>query len=104
MKHLKTYEANYKVNNLFGDWTIDKLIVVENEKTYIEKCLCNFLTMKNIDIIYVTDFDIAENRIHVNYVTPKTKPYYKITGEEYSEFLFYLNDPDAYKDIKKFNI
>ena len=105
MKYLKTYETAYNVNNLFGDWTIDKLVVVENEKTYIEKCLCNFLTMKNIDIIYVADFDISNNRIHVNYHTPKSgETFYKIKGDEYSEFILYLNNHDAYKDMIKFNI
>jgi len=105
MRYLKKYEANYNVKNLFGDWTIDKLISLENEKTYIEKCLCNFLTMKDIDVIYVSDFDVDIKRIHVNYQTVTSGiSFYKIKDDEYSEFILYLNDPNTYNDIKKFNI
>jgi len=102
MKHLKMYENS----NVFGDWTYDRLKKNDDERDYIKHCLYDFLKFKNEDIIYIQDFKILRNnRIQVDYQPSKSQgTWYRITGDEYSDFILFLNDPDTYKDTKKFNI
>jgi hypothetical protein len=104
MKYLKKYETITNVVNSFGKWTNKRLLDREKEKTYIKNCLYNFLQFKNIDLYYISDFILLNELISVYYDNTIGRSVYKIKGDEYSEFLLYLNDPEMYTNSKKFNI
>jgi len=106
MKHLKAYESIVlKVINVFGNWTIDKLRLKQEENEYIERCAYNFLEMKNFDMLYVDKIIYGENKIIIKFETKKERDSrYDVEKEEISEFLTYLNEPELFNNIKKYNI
>lgn len=64
----------------------------------------NFQMALNIDKSDEKDYDSGEYFYWVGYYSSGTKNYDKITQSEYDDIMDYIDNPEVYKNSKKFNI
>lgn len=118
MKYLKTFENN----NLTGE-DIIKLI---SDYANLESSAYNFLlymmeTNKDDPRFFDKKADMVEDVIsigpmnrnfngkdyvfYIHYITSDDdESYCRLTQEEYNNFIEFVNNPDMFKDIKKYNL
>ena len=107
-----------KFNESVQDWTEDKIQKMYDDRTDLGNVILNYFELIHLDFIkgdktyyYLNEFWFEEDEeglFNVEYLYnvygKKDRIKYEFPTEEFQDLLSFMNNPETYKDSKKYNI